>query len=177
MKSNINYSTKTLFQPNRGFQEFRDKDRAFIVRFLQDNTFETLDYKSQSIVGMDLVERLGVAKSDQLNIRCRKGTFTGKVWFVETNADVKRKAREASELMERFESGEDINLSNISLGTDLQLETDNFPSPLSQPQAVQSFSDNEFDDDLEPALKRNCLDTSVTTPQATAVDNSKVVCD
>ena len=59
----------SLSCPNRGFQEFCDEDRAFIVRFPQDNTFVTLDYKSESIVGMDLVERLGVAKSDQMNIR------------------------------------------------------------------------------------------------------------
>ena len=41
----------SLTRPNRGFKEFRDKDRAVIVRFPQDDTFVTLDYKSQSIVG------------------------------------------------------------------------------------------------------------------------------
>ena len=79
--------------------------------------------------------------------------------------------------MERFESGEDINLSNILLGADRQVETDKFQSPLSQHQADHSFSDNELDDILEPEPKRKCLDTTLTTPQATAVDNSKVVCD
>ena len=125
---------------------------------------------------MDLVERLGVAKSDQLIIRCKKGNFAGKVWFVGTNADVKCKEKEASELMERIESGEDINLSNISLGA-VENVLDKFQSPLPQHQAVQSFSDNELDDVLEPEPKQNCLETTMTTPQATVVDNSKVVCD
>ena len=95
---------------------------------------------------MDLVERLGVKKSDQLNVRCKQRTFAGKVWIVGTNADVKRKEKEASELVENIESGEDINLSNITLGDDLQVETDNFQSPLSQHQAVHSFSDSELDE-------------------------------
>ena len=144
----------SLSRANRGFQEFRDKDRSFIIRFPQDNTYVTLDYKSSSILGLDLVERLGLAKGDKVLVRCQRGDFEGKVWFLGSNYDVKEKEKDAAKYMDRLDAGEEINLSNVSLSAGFPCtETVSQPSPL--PQVAMFVSDDESDDLLAPPKRKH----------------------
>ena len=141
-------------------------DRAFIIRFPQDNTFVTLDYKSPNIIGLDLVERLGLAKADAVTVRCSRGSFKGKLWFLGTHEEVKVREKDASELMARIDAGEDINLSSISLGA-CSDNLDQCPTTSSDVPPAQEmntfFSDSETEDVITQSKRKRKFPETVTT--------------
>ena len=70
---------------------------------------------SPNIIGFDLVERLGLTKADIITVRCSRGNFKGKLWFLGTQEEVKARDKDAAELIASVDTGEEINLSSISL--------------------------------------------------------------
>ena len=148
---------------NKGLKEFEGRDRAFIIRFNEDNSYVTLDYRSSAILHQDLVERLGLAKGDQVKVRCPGGEFTGKVWFLGTNEEVRSKEKEAEQIMRRIDEGESLNISDISL-TNYQsfhrFDQQVSQSPLPSTQ-VESGSDFETECHAPPK-KRSKLQTSAS---------------
>ena len=170
---------------NKGLKEFEGRDRAFIVRFTEDNSYVTLDYRSSAIVQQDLVERLGLSKNDKIVVRCSGGEYTGKVWFLGTNAEVKSKEKEAEQIMRRIEDGESLNLSEISLSHCQSFER----FEQQQQQQLVSESPNpstqdEVDSDCEaeslpPPKKRinlQTLDNPAANDNGKDTTNAELVC-
>ena len=161
---------------NRGLKEFEGQDRAFIIRFAEDNSYVALDYRSPSILNNDLVERLGLAKNDLVTIRCAQGDYVGKIWFMGTNAEVLAQEKVAETIMRRINDGENLNLSEISLTqSSLNKEKENIaPSPSPATQAdVDSDSEHEL---FTPAKKLKVSDRSPTAEKSTAASLAPLVC-
>ena len=169
--SNSSLSDKCFFSSskrlNKGFKEFEGQNRAFIIRFRQDNSYIALDYRSPSILDMDLVERLGLQKNDKVMVRCLKGDFEGKIWFLGTKEEVSSQEKEAERIMRRVEEGEIFNISDISLCqgsavTEKERTVDNqvFSSQ------NQDMSDCESEC-LEPPSKRISLDSTCNRGEST----------
>ena len=148
---------------NKGLKEFEGRDRAFIIRFDEDNSYVTLDYRSSSILQQDLVERLGLAKNDKVLVRCARGDYIGKIWFLGTNEEVLAQEKVAETIMRRIESGENINLSDVSLSQSFfNKEQENIqPSPLAQ--HIEPDSSDSETDPIVPAKKRKITASSSNT--------------
>ena len=169
----INFSSKRL---NKGFREFEDRDRAFIVRFTVDNSYVALDYRSPAIVKLDLVERLGLAKNDKITVRCASGDYVGKIWFLGTNAEVKVQEKEAEQIMRRIEDGENINVSDISLNQSQGNARKVSNVPESPHFSMEMDSDSE--DELAPPPKSAKLEKSSSSGKEDnmSADISEMVC-
>ena len=159
---------------NKGLKEFEGRDRAFIVRFAEDNSYVSLDYRSSSILQQDLVERLGLAKNDKVLVRCARD-YIGKIWFLGTNEEVLAQEKVAETIMRRIESGENINLSDVSLSQSFfNKEQENVqPSPVAT-QIDHDSSDSQTNP-IVPAKKpkttasySNISNTESSEPLTTA---------
>ena len=100
-------------------------------------------------------------------VRCLKGDFEGKIWFLGTKEEVSSQEKEAERIMRRVEEGEIINLSDISLCqgsavTEKERTVDNqvFSSQ------NQDMSDCESEC-LEPPSKRITLDSTCDRGEST----------
>ena len=167
-------------------REFQDRDRAFIIRFKQDNSYTTLDYLSKQILYLDNVERLGLSKNDTVTVAFSKGHFEGKIWFLGTHDEVEKQLPEAEKVMRRVAEGDKINLSDISLrqeGDAGHMENENVAGSQNLTYIAGSrnlsFSQNtnESDSDSNDVVipkKRRTLEPSVaaTNEQLQPLDNA-----
>ena len=128
-------------QRPKGLKEFENRDRAFIIRFAQDN-YPSVDYRSSIIHDFDLVERLGLTKGDKVTVRCSMGLFEGKIWFWGANEEVTCQEKVAESIMRRIDEGESLNLPEV-LGQ-IQVDKENQPST-----SVQSVHQSVDDSDSE----------------------------
>ena len=144
---------------NKGFKEFENRDRAFIIRFAQDNSYLLLDYRSSAIHNLYLVERLGLTKGDKVTVRCPSGLFEGKVWFLGTAEEVASQEKVAESIMKRIDEGKNLNISEVSLG---QVHGDKENQPSTSIDSLhQSADDSDSETDSFPApVKRTKVDSS-----------------
>ena len=155
---------------NKGFKEFENRDRAFIIRFAQDNSYLLLDYRSSAIHNLDLVERLGLTKGDKVTVRCPSGLFEGKVWFLGIAEEVASQEKVAESIMKRIDEGESLNISEVSLG---QVHADKENQPSTSIDSVhQSADDSDSElDSFQPPVKRTKVDSSDSALGTVGSDN------